>query len=218
MAERGDDTLRFGPMKPVGLDDPRTGRWPCAVVQLRREDLARHRLQPGRLPDAPQAAGAARGVRAGAGAGGRRASCATAPSTATPSSTRPPCSTTRTRCARAPALCFAGQITGVEGYVESIASGLLTALALAAALGGKPLDVPPGTTALGGLWRHARGTLRAEGNTEYAPSNVTWAMLPPVDEEPVAPGQKRRKLGKGEKRARLVARARRDLDAWWRAR
>ncbi len=217
MAERGDDTLRFGPLKPVGLDDPRTGRWPHAVLQLRKEDVhgtaynlvgCQTRLkQPaqravfGLVPALVEA----RFLRYGAI---HRNTYLDAPVVLDE----------KNALRGRPTLSFAGQITGVEGYVESIASGLTTALVVADALAGRPLDVPPATTALGGLWRHVRGSLRAHGVTAYVPSNVTWAMIPPVDEEPPAPGKRRAKLGKGEKRARLVARARRDLDAWWRAR
>ena len=217
MAERGDDTLRFGPLKPVGLDDPRTGRWPHAVLQLRKEDVhgtaynlvgCQTRLkQPaqravfGMIPALAQA----RFLRFGAI---HRNTYLDAPAVLDD----------KNALRGRPSLYFAGQITGVEGYVESLASGFLTSLVVADALAGKALDLPPATTALGGLWRHARGTLRAEGATDYVPSNVTWALIPPVDEGEVAPGQKKKKLGKGEKRVRLVARARRDLDAWWRAR
>ncbi len=217
MAERGLQTLRFGPLKPVGLDDPRTGRWPWAVLQLRKEDLhgtaynlvgCQTRLkQPAqrevfaRIPALKDA----RYLRYGAI---HRNTFLDSPVVLDDKSAL------RAR----PDVFVAGQLTGVEGYVESIASGFLTALVVADLLTGRPLDVPPETTALGGLWRHVRGVLRAEGNTEYGPSNVTWAMVPPVEEEPVTPGQKRRKLSKGDKRARLVERARRDLDAWWRAR
>jgi folate-dependent tRNA-U54 methylase TrmFO/GidA len=71
---------------------------------------------------------------------------------------------------------------------------------------------PPETTALGGLWRHVRGTLRADPKAAYQPSNVTWAMVPPVV---VAPsGSKKKKAGKGERRQALVERARADLAAW----
>lgn len=213
MAERGLDTLRFGPMKPVGLDDPRTGRWPHAVLQLRREDLhgtswnlvgfQTRMKQPAQrevfalIPALKEA----RFLRYGAI---HRNTYVDAPEVLDE----------RNQLRARPGVFLAGQLTGVEGYVESMASGLLTAVVLADTLRGRPLDVPPPTTALGGLWRHARGTLRAEGNTEYAPSNVTWAMIPPVDEGPVEPGKKKRKLSKGDKRARLVARARQDLEAW----
>ena len=217
MAERGQETLRFGPMKPVGLDDPRTGRWPWAVLQLRKEDVH---------GSAYNLVGCQTRMKQPA----QRAVFALVPALAQARFLRygaihrntfldAPVVLDEKNALRArPSVWVAGQITGVEGYVESIASGFLTALALVDALRGKPIDVPPETTALGGLWRHARGTLRAAGTTEYSPSNVTWAMLPPVEEEPVAPGAKRKKLSKGDKRARLVARARRDLDAWWRAR
>lgn len=217
MAERGEQTLRFGPMKPVGLDDPRTGRWPYAVLQLRKEDLhgtaynlvgcqtrMRQPAQRAVFSLVPALA-QARFLRYGAI---HRNTFLDAPAVLDE----------RNAPRGHPGLFFAGQITGVEGYVESIASGFTTALVVADALAGRPLDVPPATTALGGLWRHARGALRAEGNHEYAPSNVTWAMLPPVDLEPVAAGQQHKKLGRGDKRARLVARARGHLEAWWRAR
>lgn len=212
MAERGPETLRFGPMKPVGLEHPTTKKRPWAVLQLRKEDVhgtaynlvgCQTRLkQPaqkevfGLIPALREA----RFLRFGA--------------------------IHRNTYLDAPTLLdehnrlahkwyFAGQITGVEGYVESTASGLLTAIVMIDALAGREVDIPPATTALGGLWRHCRGTLRAEGNTEYSPSNVTWSMLPPSDGAVVVtPNGKKRKLGKQERRAQAAERALADLEGW----
>jgi methylenetetrahydrofolate--tRNA-(uracil-5-)-methyltransferase len=220
MAERGVDTMRFGPLKPVGLEHPRTGWRPFAIIQLRQEDLhgtaynlvgCQTRLkQPAQravFAHVP-ALKEARFLRYGAI---HRNTYVDAPAVLDD----------RNGLRGRPGIFLAGQITGVEGYVESTASGLLTALVLADALAGRALDVPPETTALGGLWRHARGTLRAQGNTAYAPSNISWSMMPPVDDAhvpPLVPGKKRPKLGKTDKRKLLVERARADLDGWLAAR
>ena len=220
MAERGPDTMRFGPLKPVGLEHPRTGWRAFAVLQLRKEDVhgtsynmvgCQTRLkQPAQkavFAHVP-ALREARFLRYGAI---HRNTYVDAPHVLDE----------RNGLRARPGIFLAGQLTGVEGYVESTASGLLTAMVLADAIAGRALDVPPATTALGGLWRHARGILRASGNTDYSPSNIMWSMVPPVNDEhlpPLVPGKKRKKLGKGDKRKLLVDRARRDLDAWLRAR
>lgn len=216
MAERGPDTLRFGPLKPVGLEHPETGKRYHAVLQLRKEDVhgtaynlvgCQTRLKQlaqrevfARIPALKDA----RFLRYGAI---HRNTYLDAPVLLDDKS----------RLRGREGLFFAGQITGVEGYVESTASGLLVALVMADRLRGRPLDVPPATTALGGLWRHARGTTRAEGNTSYGPSNIMWSMMPPVDPPPELLG-KRKKLGKTEKRQLAVARALADVDAWLGAR
>lgn len=216
MAERGPDTLRFGPMKPVGLEHPVTGKRPWAVLQLRKEDVhgtaynlvgcqtrlkqAAQREVFGKIPALREA----RFLRYGAI---HRNTYLDAPQLLDDKNAL------RTR----ETLFFAGQITGVEGYVESTASGLLVAWVVADHLRGMALDVPPPTTALGGLWRHARGTNRAEGNTDYGPANVMWSMMPPVDVPAELLG-KRKKLGKSEKRQLAVARALEDLDTWLRRR
>jgi methylenetetrahydrofolate--tRNA-(uracil-5-)-methyltransferase len=216
MAERGRETLRFGPLKPVGLEHPQTGKRPWAVLQLRKEDVhgsaynlvgCQTRLKQGaqrevfgRIP----ALAEARFLRYGAI---HRNTYLDAPALLDD----------RSRLRGREALFFAGQITGVEGYVESTASGLLVALVVADLLRDHPLEVPPPTTALGGLWRHARGTLRAPGNTAYGPTNIMWSMVPPVEATPELLGR-RKKLGKTEKRQLAVARALADLDAWLAAR
>ena len=156
MAERGRDTLRYGPMKPVGLDDPRTGRWPFAVVQLRQdnalgtlwnmvgfqtklkhaEQVRIFRMIPG-LAEAEFA-------RLG---GLHRNTFLNSPKLLD----------TSLRLKAMPRLRFAGQITGVEGYVESAAIGLLAGRFAAAERLGRPLTVPPATTALGALIGHITG-------------------------------------------------------------
>jgi methylenetetrahydrofolate--tRNA-(uracil-5-)-methyltransferase len=217
MAERGPQTLRFGPMRPIGLRDPRTGHRPWAVVQLRPENryLTAYNLvgfqtrlaypEQQRIFAMVPALAKAEWLRFGSI---HRNTYVDAPVLLDEHNGL------RAR----PGIFLAGQITGVEGYVESTASGLLTALAVADLVAGRPADPPPETTALGGLWRHARGTLRAEGNTDYSPSNIMWSMMPPVDVPPEMLPGKKKKLGKTEKRQLAVERARRDLGTWLTAR
>lgn len=177
MAERGIETLRHGPMKPMGLDDPRTGRWPHAVVQLRRDDLAAThwnlvgfqtrmtisaqqrvlRLIPGLEQ--------ARFVRFGMV---HRNTFVCAPRHLDD----------RLRLSAAPGVRLAGQLTGVEGYVESAATGLLAGLFLAGEeLGVVPSPVAP-WTAHGGLIRH----LTMSDGQAFQPANVSWGLIaePPV--------------------------------------
>ena len=178
MAERGADTLRHGPMKPVGLDDPRTGRWPYAVVQLRRDDLAASCWNLVGFQTRMTVAAQQRVLRLIPGLENARFArygmvhrntfvCA------------PRYLDARLRLKARPSLRLAGQLTGVEGYVESAACGLLAGLSLAAELRG--LEPPPlaGITAHGGLMRHL--TERpAEG---FQPSNVSWGLMaaPPLE-------------------------------------
>ncbi len=204
MAERGLDVLRHGPMKPVGLDDPRTGRWPHAVVQLRREDVAGtawnlvgfqtrltwpeqlrvfRRFVPGLAAAEFQRLGQV-----------HRNTFVDAPRVlAADQSLR----------AR-PSLFLAGQITGVEGYVESAASGMITARAVLDRLAGRPHRPPPPTTALGALHRHVTGVAHPEG-LPYQPSNVVYALFPPLT------GRHR---GKAARKGAHAERARRDLQEW----
>jgi len=114
-----------------------------------------------------------------------------------------------------PTVFFAGQITGVEGYVESTASGLLTSLVVLDHLRGLPIAVPPPTTALGGLWRHCRGVLRAFGDQAYGPSNVIWSMMPPLDAAPVIDARgRKRKPDKAQRKKQSSERALADLEGW----
>lgn len=175
MASRGDDTLRFGPMKPIGLEDPRTGDRPYAVVQLRRED--RHgqmwnlvgfqtRLRVGEqgkvfrmIPGLEQA----EFLRWGSI---HRNSYLNFPARLTAWGSLP----------ERHDLLFAGQITGVEGYAESASSGLLAAVNLDRVLGGGDPVLPPPTTILGGLYRH----LRESDPRHFQPMNSNWGLVDPL--------------------------------------
>jgi len=172
MAERGRDTLRFGPMKPVGLTDPRTGKRPWAVVQLRQDDLAAEhwnlvgfqtKLTVGEqqrvlrmIPGLERA----RFVRYGMI---HRNTFLNAPRHLD----------RQLRLRARPDVRLAGQMTGVEGYVESAATGLLAGRLLAAELGGRPLPPPPPDTAMGGLIRH----LTERPADRFQPSNITWGLI-----------------------------------------
>jgi methylenetetrahydrofolate--tRNA-(uracil-5-)-methyltransferase len=199
MAERGPLTLAFGPMKPVGLTDPHTGRRPFAVVQLRRED------KHGQLwnlvgfqtkltyPEQKRVFGMIPGlahaefVRLGSV---HRNTFINAPLALT----------AEQECKQAPGVFFAGQVTGVEGYVESAASGLLAALAVGARLHGETYTAPPPTTALGGLIRH----LTESDPAHFQPMNINYGIMDPLA----------RRVPKDQKKAALAARALADLDAW----
>jgi methylenetetrahydrofolate--tRNA-(uracil-5-)-methyltransferase len=173
MAERGDMTLAFGPMKPVGLTDPKTGRWPFAVVQLRPEDQAetafnmvgfQSRMVWGdqerifkTLPGLEEA----EFLRFGAV---HRNTFLCAPKLLTPT----------LELRGEPGLYFAGQITGVEGYVESAACGLLAARFVSERLSGREPRLPPNTTAHGGLLSQL-----SRNADDYQPSNITFSHLAP---------------------------------------
>jgi methylenetetrahydrofolate--tRNA-(uracil-5-)-methyltransferase len=199
MARRGRETLRFGPMKPVGLADPRTGREPHAVVQLRREDRAgqmwnlvgfQTRL---RIPEQQRVfrmipgLESAEYLRFGSI---HRNSYINSPASLGPALTARDEST----------LFFAGQITGVEGYTESLGTGLLAGINLARQLQGQPVTVPPPTTMLGGLYRY----LREADPKHFQPMNANFGLLDPL------PG----KVKKDRKKELLVARAQADFTAW----
>jgi methylenetetrahydrofolate--tRNA-(uracil-5-)-methyltransferase len=177
MAERGRETLRFGPMKPVGLEDPATGRRPWAVVQLRQDDLAAEHWNlvgfQTKLTHAEQkrifrtlpGLERARFVRLGMI---HRNTFINAPQHLDAT----------LRLQTRPTIRLAGQITGVEGYVESAATGLLAARLLAAEMAGVELCPPPPETALGGLVRHLTGS----SPLTFQPANINWGlMLPPPE-------------------------------------
>jgi len=188
MARRGRDVLRFGPMKPVGLTDPRTGRMPHAVVQLRREDRAgqmwnlvgfQTRLRTGeqqRVLRMIPGLGAAEFLRYGSV---HRNSYLNAPATLTAHLSARDDAT----------LLFAGQLTGVEGYTESSATGLLAGLNLARMLHGEVPLLPPPTTMLGALYRYLRDT----EPTRFQPMNANWGLLDPLD-PPVRDKDRKRRL------------------------
>ena len=202
MAARGRDVLAFGPMKPVGLVDPRPGRRPHAVVQLRREDRAgtawnlvgfQTRLTwPEQKRIFSRLPGLARAewIRLGQV---HRNTFLDAPRALAPDGSLRAC----------PHVFCAGQITGVEGYVESTASGHVAARRVLARIRGERFEPPPGTTAIGALLRHVTGDAHPDGY-EYQPTNVVFALFPPVAE----PHRKH------ERKSRLLARARRDLATW----
>lgn len=200
MASRGDDTLRFGPMKPIGLTDPRTGQRPWAVVQLRREDRAgqmwnlvgfQTRLKIGeqrRVFTMIPGLADAEFLRWGSI---HRNSYLNFPQRLTRWGSLPD----------RPDLIFAGQLTGVEGYTESASSGLLAALNMDRILRGLEPDVPPPTTMLGGLYRF----LHESSPKHFQPMNSNWGLIDPLP---------RRVRDKAEKRVLLAERADRDFVEW----
>ena len=188
LALRGPDTLRFGPMKPVGLDDPRTGRRPYAVVQLRQDNLAAdHYNMVGFQNQLKKAVFVRLGMI-------HRNTYINAPAILLPTF----------QARRRPDLFFAGQVSGVEGYVESAVSGMLAGLNAQRLLEGRPAIAPPVETALGSLCRYISTTESAN----YQPTNIAFGLLPALETS----GPHR--VNKGEKRMCLVERALASLDGW----
>ena len=200
MAERGVDTLRYGPMKPVGLDDPKTGRWPWAVVQLRQDNALgtlwnmvgfqtklKHAEQVRLFRTIP---GLEKAEFARLG-GLHRNTFINSPQLLD--------GTLRLRSA--PHIRFAGQITGCEGYVESSAVGLLAGLMTAAELRGEAWQSPPRTTALGALLSHITGDADA---ASYQPMNINFGLFPSPSAE----------VKKKQRKEAYTARAKADLVDW----
>ncbi|HEX8644559.1 MAG TPA: methylenetetrahydrofolate--tRNA-(uracil(54)-C(5))-methyltransferase (FADH(2)-oxidizing) TrmFO [Allosphingosinicella sp.] len=199
-AARGVDTLRYGPMKPVGLDDPKTGRWPYAVVQLRQDNALgtlwnmvgfQTKLKHGEqvrlfrtIPGLEKAEFARLG-------GLHRNTFLNAPQLLDPT----------LRLKKAPHIRFAGQITGCEGYVESAAVGLLAGRFAAAELRGETLAPPPLETALGALLGHITGGADAAA---YQPMNVNFGLFPPIE------GRSK----KADRKLLYTSRAREALAGW----
>lgn len=200
MAHRGEGTLRFGPMKPVGLKDPRTGQLPYAVVQLRQDTLAGDHYSlvgfqtqikwgdQARLLRMIPGLETAEFVRFGMV---HRNTYICGPKVLLP--------TWQTR--HRADLLFAGQISGVEGYVESAASGLIAGRNAAAIAKGEPPQAPPRTTAIGALGYYVS---HADPRT-YQPTNITHGIMPPLDQPP---------RDKMQKKLMIAERALADLDAW----
>src|SRR5687768_18231236 len=177
MASRGVETLRYGPMKGVGLDDPKTGRWPYACVQLRQDNALgtlwnmvgfQTKLKHGEqvrifrtIPGLENAEFARLG-------GIHRNSFIRSPELLDG----------ELRLKSKPNIRFAGQITGCEGYVESAAIGLIAARFTAAELRGETLPAPPPETAIGALLAHITGGADAD---TYQPMNVNFGLMPPPD-------------------------------------
>ena len=217
MAERGVDTLRFGPMKPVGLFHPVTNQRAHAVLQLRKEDIhgssynlvgCQTRMKQPAQREVFSLVPALREVKFLRYGAIHRNTYVDGPAVLNDSGAMK----------SAPNIWLAGQITGVEGYVESTASGLVTAMVIADHLRGRSLDIPPEHTALGGLWRHCRGVMRADTKARYQPSNIIWPMMPPLPNDVLRPvsvdGKKGKKPAKGDRKHLLSQRAIEALDGW----
>ena len=201
MAERGPETLRFGPMKGVGLDDPKTGRWPYACVQLRQDNALgtlwnmvgfQTKLKHGEqvrifrtIPGLENAEFARLG-------GIHRNSFIRSPALLD----------AELRLKSKPNIRFAGQITGCEGYVESAAIGLMAALFAAAEARGGSRRSPPPETALGALLGHITGGADAD---TYQPMNINFGLMPPLE----GPRAK-----KGDRKKMYTERARTALAGW----
>ena len=199
MAERGVETLRFGPMKPVGLDDPRTGRLPYAGVQLRQDNKLgtlwnivgfQTKLKHGEqvrlfrtIPGLENAEFARLG-------GLHRNTFINSPVVLD----------RQLRLNGAEHIRFAGQITGCEGYVESSAVGLLAGMMAAAELSGLAWQTPPRTTAMGALLAHITGDAEAES---YQPMNVNFGLFPPLHD-----------VKKKVRKEAYTSRAKQDLGLW----
>ena len=206
MASRGVETLRFGPMKPVGLDNPHwataehpSGRWPYAVVQLRQDNKLgtlwnmvgfqtklKHAEQVRLFRTIPGLENA-EFARLG---GLHRNTFLNSPELLD----------RQLRLKQAPHIRFAGQITGCEGYVESASVGLLAGLMTAAELSDQTWQSPPQTTALGALLAHITGDAEAE---TYQPMNINFGLFPTLDE-----------VKKKQRKAAYTERAKADLAGW----
>lgn len=204
IARRGRDTLRYGPMKPVGLIDPRTGRHPYAAVQLRQENLLadsynlvgfQNHLKFGEqkrilrmIPGLEQA----EFIRFGQI---HRNTFICAPRVLT--------ETLQMR--ERPDVLFAGQISGVEGYIEAMATGLMAGAHAAEIAEGRTPEAPPRSTAMGGLVNYiANADVK-----NFQPMNITFALLPPLDED-----ERRRIKRKADRRRRQVEIGLADFDSW----
>jgi methylenetetrahydrofolate--tRNA-(uracil-5-)-methyltransferase len=200
MAHRGEDTLRFGPMKPVGLTDPHTGRRPYAVVQLRQDNLAGDHFSLVGFQTQLKWGEQARVLRMIPGL--ERAEFVRFGMIHRNTYINGPTvldDTWQTRTRRD--LFFAGQVSGVEGYVESAASGLIAGRnAARLSLGLAPV-APPRTTAIGAMGYYVSHA----DPKHYDPTNITFGIMPPLD--PPVKSKHERQLATSE-------RALRDLEAW----
>jgi methylenetetrahydrofolate--tRNA-(uracil-5-)-methyltransferase len=200
MARRGEDALRYGPLKPVGLRDPRTGRGPYAVVQLRKENAAGTALNLvgfqtrltwpaqkeafSKLPGLADAEWVRLGVM-------HRNTFIDSPRLLGPD----------LRLRPQPRILFAGQITGAEGYVEAAACGTIAGIGVARAATGLPAVPVPADTALGAIVAHLQNT----ATPDFQPANVTWTFFTPLAETI---------RDKRLRRARLAERALAKIDAF----
>jgi methylenetetrahydrofolate--tRNA-(uracil-5-)-methyltransferase len=200
MAHRGRDTLRFGPMKPVGLVDPRTPREPYAVVQLRQDNLAGDHFSLVGFQTQIKWGDQARVLRLIPGL--EHAEFVRFGMVHRNTYVNGPTVLAETWQVRArPTLLFAGQMSGVEGYVESASSGLLAGLNAAALAKGGPVSALPRTTAIGALAYYVSHANPAH----YEPSNITFGIMPPLDRPP---------RDKAARKMALAERALADLQTW----
>jgi methylenetetrahydrofolate--tRNA-(uracil-5-)-methyltransferase len=200
MAQRGRETLRFGPMKPVGLDDPRTGRRPWAVVQLRQEDRAGAMWNLVGFQTRLRIAEQQRVLRMIPGLANaeflrygqiHRNAYLNAPA----------CLTSHLSLRDDPLTLFAGQLTGVEGYTESTATGIIAAMNLVRLMRGDDPSIPPPTTMIGALYRY----LREADVRHFQPMNANFGLIEALGTEV---------RDKRRKKEMLAERALADLTAW----
>jgi methylenetetrahydrofolate--tRNA-(uracil-5-)-methyltransferase len=199
MASRGPETLRHGPMKPMGLDDPRTGRWPYAVVQLRQDNASgtlwnmvgfQTKLKHGAQVELFRTIPGLENAEFARLGGLHRNTFIQSPKLLDAT----------LRLKNAPHIRFAGQMTGCEGYVESAAIGLLAGRFAAAEILGQQLTSPPGETALGALLGHVIGNVET---ADYQPMNVNFGLFPPIDD-----------VKKKQRKEAMTSRARAALGLW----
>jgi methylenetetrahydrofolate--tRNA-(uracil-5-)-methyltransferase len=205
LARRGRDTLRFGPMKPVGLRDPRTGKTPWAVVQLRKENLRASSYNLVGFQNHLKFAEQARVLRLIPGLENARF-LRFGQIHRNTYIQAPVLLDENLRLREAPWLMFAGQLSGVEGYTESIATGLLAGIYAAALARGEEPAPAPRACALGSLVHYIT---HAEPK-DFQPANITFDLLEPLEEE------LRKKVRDKKERHRIVCeRALKAFDAWW---
>jgi methylenetetrahydrofolate--tRNA-(uracil-5-)-methyltransferase len=206
MASRGVDTLRFGPMKPVGLPDPRTGREPYAVVQLRQDNLAASHFSLVGFQTQMKWGEQARVLKMIPGL--ENAEFVRFGMIHRNTYINGPTVLRDTWQAKGrETLFFAGQVSGVEGYVESAASGLIAGRNAAALVHGREPSAPPRTTAIGALGYYVS---HAEPK-HYQPSNITFGIIPPLTRAPGGPRVPKKKADRNEQ---ISNRALVDLTAW----
>lgn len=200
MASRGPETLRFGPMKPVGLTNAHTGESAYAVVQLRQDNALgtlwnmvgfQTKLKYGAQADLLKTIPGLENAEFARMGGLHRNTFINAPKLLDK----------EMRLKKAPHIRFAGQITGCEGYVESAAVGLMVGRMVAAELRGEPFTLPPQTTAFGALLSHITGGADAR---DYQPMNVNFGLFPPFDQ----------RIKKKERKEAYTTRARKDFAEW----
>lgn len=205
MAERGRETLRFGPMKPVGLTDPRTGGRAHAVVQLRQDNALgtlynivgfQTKLKYAEQTKVFRAIPGLENAEFARLGGIHRNTFLNSPRLLDAS----------LRLKADTRLRFAGQVTGVEGYIESAAIGLVAGRFAAAEMRGEAIVAPPPTTALGALIGHITGGAKAD---TFQPMNVNFGLFPPID-----PPEGKRKIKGRDRKQALSRRALADLESW----